>query len=363
MVQDCRTSSFKKEWVNATAEQISQVVNNDSDLRLSEQFANLWQQTCLESEELCKQSQKQNEDVVSCTQLFRQQQQDLEADKQKVRDMLRGLSAFSTQCIMPCMAAHSAGLLNPYFGTWSSAAMMFHYSPLFCEPRLSVLLPPASVPLPSAADCVSSNVQMFWSTQSSARKDASATTLTPGPSACRAPTKQAALPLSLANALGIDQANAHDFVDGFVFDITLRVAEGLHLGLKTSNAADGKVLRIDCVLPGAAEAWNRQCRSTNLKAERVLLPGDQIVSVNGILDSAQAMLEECSSKPLLQLRIVRKGAQQTKQEPSFQVQSTVSTCPPSDGSTSREKERIDLAEEDRHIAHRLELTPGKIWRI
>eukprot|EP00435_Cladocopium_sp_Y103_P038078 s2162_g10.t1 len=127
-----------------------------------------------------------------------------------------------------------------------------------------------------------------------------------------------ALPaLSLAEALGISEVNkgsegkageavdageagdASD-VDAFVFKLTLRVADDMDLGLCFGKK--GEALRIDRVQSGAAESWNRQC-STSGSPERVLNPGDLVVSVNDQSDP-EIMLQECTTRKLLKLRVL-----------------------------------------------------------
>lgn len=96
-------------------------------------------------------------------------------------------------------------------------------------------------------------------------------------------------------------------IDAYIFNLTLRVADGLDLGLTTSQNGRGSTLRIERVLPGgAAEAWNRQCSSSGA-ASRVLLVGDRIVSVNDIAGNPQAMVQECSNRRLLRLQVVRSS--------------------------------------------------------
>merc|ERR1719336_1989041 len=96
-------------------------------------------------------------------------------------------------------------------------------------------------------------------------------------------------------------------VDGFIFSLTLRVADGLELGITTSQSGRDPVLRIEAILPGgAAEAWNRQCGSSGA-AERMLLLGDKVARVNDVGDSPEAMLRECISQRLLRFLVVRSG--------------------------------------------------------
>jgi hypothetical protein len=111
---------------------------------------------------------------------------------------------------------------------------------------------------------------------------------------------------SLLQAASLAAPAVEQDCDGFIFNLTLRVADGAEIGLTTSHGAvSGPVLQIQQVLPGgAAEAWNRQC-STSGAAERVLLPGDQIVGVNDVSGDAQAMVQEMESRRLIRLQIVR----------------------------------------------------------
>jgi len=101
-----------------------------------------------------------------------------------------------------------------------------------------------------------------------------------------------------------------DACEAFVFSLMLRVADGLDVGLVTSSVPPlhGNAvpcLRIDSVEEGGAvEAWNRQCGSSGA-AERVLLPGDRIVSVNHEGDDSEAMLRELKSSTFLRLQLVR----------------------------------------------------------
>lgn len=162
--------------------------------------------------------------------------------------------------------------------------------------------------------------------------------------------------LSLASALGIESPrknlqpnpaasgqssqNVHpeqDEADAFIFSLTLRVADAGDLGLALSPS--GTVLRIDFVIPGsAAEAWNRQC-SCSGSPDRVLQPGDQIVSVNDVAGDAQAMINECRNR-LVKLFIVRASAARLAERQSMDptgnaaVQSVVLASPSRKGASS-----------------------------
>merc|ERR1719230_968314 len=93
-----------------------------------------------------------------------------------------------------------------------------------------------------------------------------------------------------------------------IFSFTLRNADGSDLGLNVSHHEDDKALRVEGVRPeGAVEAWNRQCVGSTA-SEKAVLPGDRIVSVNGVSQDPAAMLEECRDKQLLKLTVLRGEA-------------------------------------------------------
>jgi len=114
--------------------------------------------------------------------------------------------------------------------------------------------------------------------------------------------------------------------DGFIFNIMLRKADGCSFGLATSaTSQENGVLHIDGVLSGgAAEAWNRQCASSGA-AEKVLLPGDHIVSVNGITGNPEDMKLECESQQLLRLMVVRSDGPRSAPPPHVAAVSVRST--------------------------------------
>lgn len=105
-------------------------------------------------------------------------------------------------------------------------------------------------------------------------------------------------------------------VPGGVFSITLRKADDVSLGLSVSSNEGDEVLHVEGIVPGGAvEAWNRQCFGdgnpvVGVPAERMVLPGDTIVSVNNISRDARKMLEECTKQRLVRLVIARGGGGQ-----------------------------------------------------
>eukprot|EP00448_Togula_jolla_P011751 CAMPEP_0170609546 /NCGR_PEP_ID=MMETSP0224-20130122/22184_1 /TAXON_ID=285029 /ORGANISM="Togula jolla, Strain CCCM 725" /LENGTH=442 /DNA_ID=CAMNT_0010934863 /DNA_START=6 /DNA_END=1334 /DNA_ORIENTATION=+ len=94
-------------------------------------------------------------------------------------------------------------------------------------------------------------------------------------------------------------------VSSFTFSFTLRKAANTTLGLNVSHSEGKEFLHVDGIRPdGAIEAWNRQCAGT-LAAEKMVHPGDSLISVNGIMRDSTKMLEECRDRQLLKLMVVR----------------------------------------------------------
>jgi hypothetical protein len=91
------------------------------------------------------------------------------------------------------------------------------------------------------------------------------------------------------------------------FSITLRKADDVSLGLSVNadEQENKAALIVEAVLPGGAvESWNRQCFGDG-SGERVVVAGDRILRVNDIEQDVQKMLEECSKKRLVKLKIGR----------------------------------------------------------
>jgi len=96
------------------------------------------------------------------------------------------------------------------------------------------------------------------------------------------------------------------------FNLTLRRADNVPLGLELQPGipGDGGQL-VEAVHPGGAiEAWNRQCAGDT----REIRVGDRIVSINGHED-AESMWEDCRTKQLIRMTVLRGLPQQTQQQP------------------------------------------------
>lgn len=86
------------------------------------------------------------------------------------------------------------------------------------------------------------------------------------------------------------------------FKITLRRADTVPLGLDVIGETGGECLTVQAVRQGGAvEAWNRQCPGEL----REIRTGDMIIAINDVED-ANAMREECLTKHLLKMTVVRQ---------------------------------------------------------
>lgn len=91
---------------------------------------------------------------------------------------------------------------------------------------------------------------------------------------------------------------------GCVFSFTLRVAEGVDLGLEVCHHDGGDALHVQGVKPGGAiEAWNKQCVGGPAAGKAVNV-GDKIVSVNDFCKPKE-MLQQCREKKMLRLSVSR----------------------------------------------------------
>jgi len=92
--------------------------------------------------------------------------------------------------------------------------------------------------------------------------------------------------------------------DVITFHMTLRKADETTLGLSVN--AEGEDLVVEEIREGGAvDSWNKQFPKFGDR-ERVIAPGDNIVSVNGIVKDTQKMLQECTEKRTVKLVISRR---------------------------------------------------------
>ena len=90
-----------------------------------------------------------------------------------------------------------------------------------------------------------------------------------------------------------------------VFSFTMRRADFYQWGVEFEADENDKTLVINRVVAGGAiDSWNKMGVSMR-KTDRLVLPGDRIIRVNGITDNTSMMATEFRTKQLLQLTIVR----------------------------------------------------------
>lgn len=135
----------------------------------------------------------------------------------------------------------------------------------------------------------------------------------PTPTASSLPSAVKAKPLLLSQALLPPTAPAmltpavSSSGSFAVFNFTLRKADDTELGLDVKPDYEKQVLVVESIRPGAIEAWNRQCVG-NSCPDKIVRPGDRITSVNGLSNQPDKMLEECWTRQLLRLAILRGEA-------------------------------------------------------
>lgn len=88
------------------------------------------------------------------------------------------------------------------------------------------------------------------------------------------------------------------------YNISLRKADGVGLGLEVTRQEDPPGLRVESIDPaGVVEAWNRRCIG-DFPPERIVRPHDVIVAVNGH-GTSDEMLKEFETQWVLRLTLVR----------------------------------------------------------
>jgi|EP00927_Polykrikos_kofoidii_P009105 hypothetical protein len=119
----------------------------------------------------------------------------------------------------------------------------------------------------------------------------------------------------------------HHELAGGIFSFQLRKADNTELGLTVSHTECDRYLRVEIVRPdGAVESWNRLCVDSGFP-EKMVVRGDLIISVNGITQETERMLQECKDKVLLKIVICRGVDEHRLTVPSSPVPSTSVATP------------------------------------
>jgi hypothetical protein len=83
--------------------------------------------------------------------------------------------------------------------------------------------------------------------------------------------------------------------------LTFRRLDGQPLGLEVRPDCDRNCLHVERIQKGTvADAWNKQC----IGEPRAILPGDRVISVNGVT-TVDEMRQEFSKKLLLKIELLQ----------------------------------------------------------
>ena len=119
-----------------------------------------------------------------------------------------------------------------------------------------------------------------------------------------------------------DELHGHNFQ--VVFNITIRKAEGITLGLAVSCGESDRLL-VEEVKPGAMAAWNKQCASGGKgpMLQKIVRAGDHITQVNNISNDFVAMLNECCRHQTVNLTVARREPQVFLRQSSLRGEAAV----------------------------------------
>eukprot|EP00931_Biecheleriopsis_adriatica_P115129 TRINITY_DN90968_c0_g1_i1.p1 TRINITY_DN90968_c0_g1~~TRINITY_DN90968_c0_g1_i1.p1 ORF type:complete len:380 (-),score=81.75 TRINITY_DN90968_c0_g1_i1:202-1341(-) len=297
-----------------THEALRRAVLHDVDTKVSERVDELWQRGKQMLGQLQQKQQERAEKLAAEVNQCVERQQALERENESLKQVINQLASQLSQLGSPlapvqsALAKPGAGSLSPLATTVGSSTSgtppQNFGSDSFTPGQLSSSAGeggyqslPDVPPFPFA--------QLPTAAPGGAAPLSLAEALGPAPSTTASPVT--ATPLSLASSLPVPETAvlSPGVYGGGVFSMTLRKADQAELGLNVSPIESQRVLYVEGVRPdGAVDAWNRQCASS-AQAEKAVIPGDRIVSVNNVSYDPDRMLEECKDKVLLKLTIVR----------------------------------------------------------
>jgi len=316
-------------------DEVRRTVLEEVDAKVAEKMKDLWSRGNRMIKKAEEDSQQKNSTILAELQLCLQKQEALKTENEHLKTLITSM-------------AQQLNMLGGYFGGLAGPKIA---SPTHCSlaalAGATVTNGAATGGGSSSASC-SSTIQDSPQTDFSAAMSAGSFPPLPSvpdfpfphtPTTAPTPTPSAATPLSLAEALSSDTPSSSVPVSLMgslpppqqgqrIFSFTLRKADGSDLGLNVSHQEDDKALRVEGVRPeGAVEAWNRQCVGSTA-SEKAVLPGDRIVSVNGVSNDPAKMLEECRDKQLLKLTVIRGEAVAAPKTPVLRADAPEFIPPP-----------------------------------
>lgn len=303
----------------AIIDEVRRSVLEDVEAKVAEKMKDLWARGNKMIKKVDEDSRQKNATIAALLEECRQKQEALKLENENLKDVFASMA----------QQLHMVGVgLSSLAGTKIA-------SPTPCSLAvLSAALSTNGTTTPTDTQAISSSASAATTLQDSPQTDFSASgygsgSFPPLPTvpdfpfaqttAAPTPTPSPATPLSLAEALNSETASPSVAVSLMgslpppsqgqrIFSFTLRKADGTDLGLNVSHNGDDKALRVEGVRPeGAVEAWNRQCFGST-PSDKAVLPGDRIVSVNGVVNDPVKMLEECRDKQLLKITVTRGEA-------------------------------------------------------
>lgn len=306
------------------AHEIRQAIASELDVKMEESLESIWQQGEEAAEKYSQQCRSFQEELSEKLSAMKEQEAEMEMENAKMRQLLATALEQLAHLSQVTANAALADFANLSLKGFPAPVLPTSLEALSTNAPVAPLLnfdvsPLTPSPAPhtfggSPFDSVASSELLLWENAANMLK------LPEVPAFPVAAPQPPSVPLSLVDALGLDDANSfkqvpslstssaqqdqHDTAsDGFVFSTLLQKPADGDLGLVTS--AMGGHLRIDGVLPGSgADAWNQQCGSSG-EVEKILSPGDAIVDVNGISSDAAAMEAEMAQQQMLRLMLVR----------------------------------------------------------
>ena len=113
------------------------------------------------------------------------------------------------------------------------------------------------------------------------------------------------MPMSSAAVwLGEEPLTEKAPVSGYVFDISVRKADGFMLGLYCKER--DTVLSVEAMQPqGAVASMNKYSGGLPL---REVHPGDLIIKVNNVCGNTALMVQECLKERLVKMTLIRTSA-------------------------------------------------------